>query len=115
MDKTPCWLLAAFLVMPLPALARPDAADPVAPAPAIRYSSAFADYKAWRDLKPGDWRAMNDALGTAAADHGSHGSQGAAAAAAVQAAVPARASSGPQAPASGHGGHGMHPMPGGQP
>jgi hypothetical protein len=36
--------------------ARPAAAD------TPHYRSAFADYKPWQDVRPGDWRALNDAL-----------------------------------------------------
>jgi len=109
-----CWLVTALLGMPLAALAQPDPADPAAPTPPTRYQSSFADYKPWQDLKSGDWRAMNNALGTAAAGHGSHSGQAAAPAAAVQSSVTARAVSGQQPPAAGHGAHGKHHTPGGQ-
>lgn len=38
-----------------------------APATPLRYTSAFADYQAWQDSPPGDWRRLNDALGARAA------------------------------------------------
>jgi hypothetical protein len=28
----------------------------------LQYRSAFADYKPWQDTRPGDWRALNDAV-----------------------------------------------------
>jgi len=65
----------AALCLPLLALAqpgRPDPADPTASAPALRYQSAFADYKPWQDLKPGDWRAVNDTVRDAAARGSGH-------------------------------------------
>lgn len=59
--------LTAALSLGLPLLAtaqaiRPDPSDAKAAAPPLRYNSSFADYKPWRDTKPGDWRALNDAL-----------------------------------------------------
>lgn len=39
--------------------AAPQAAAASDPLP---YRSAFADYKPWQDTKPGDWRALNDAV-----------------------------------------------------
>ena len=66
---------AVALGLPLLALAqagRPDPADPKASAPALRYQSAFADYKPWRDTKPGDWRAVNDNVRQATAKSGGH-------------------------------------------
>jgi len=72
--------LAALCLPPLASAqpaqpARPDPADPKAPAPALRHASAFADYKPWTDLKPGDWRSANDSLRDAAAKggHAGHG------------------------------------------
>ena len=42
------------------AAAQANPADPASAAPALRYQSAFSDYKPWQDIKPGDWRAVND-------------------------------------------------------
>jgi hypothetical protein len=59
---------AVALCVPLAALAQPATSDPGkggAPAPPLTYRSAFADYKPWQDTKPGDWKAMNDAVGKA--------------------------------------------------
>ena len=62
------WLAPAVaLCIPLALLAQPDShpapgkADAIAPR--LQYRSAFADYKPWQDTKPGDWKAMNDAVG----------------------------------------------------
>lgn len=82
MNKLFIWLApAAALCLPLLALAqstRPDPSDPKTPAPPLRYQSAFADYKPWQDAKPGDWRALNDALqGTGAGGgHAGHSMSG---------------------------------------
>jgi hypothetical protein len=65
----------AALCLPLLALAqagRPDPADAKAPAPALRYRSAFADYKPWQESKPGDWRAVNDNVRQAGAKSNGH-------------------------------------------
>jgi hypothetical protein len=112
MNKNTCWLLAAFLALPLVAVAQPGPADPAAAAAPLRYQSAFADYKPWQDLQPGDWRAMNDALAKPGAAHGSQGGDAATPAVPVQVPAAANAISGAKAPAAGHGAHGMHDMPG---
>lgn len=38
-------------------------ADPAAPAPAVKYESAFADYRPHREEKPAPWREVNDEVG----------------------------------------------------
>lgn len=56
----------AALGMPLMALAQASDTQPApaaASAPPLRYQSAFADYKPYRDVKSGDWKAMNDDAG----------------------------------------------------
>lgn len=78
------------LALPSLAGAQPsaDPADPKAPAAPLRYQSAFADYRPWQDVKPGNWRQLNDnlvgqgtpaaapspapAASTPPADHGDH-------------------------------------------
>ena len=65
---------ALSLTIPLSAAAQPTRCDPAATsqpelAPVatsdLNYRSAFADYKPYQDIKPGDWRAANDAVGKA--------------------------------------------------
>lgn len=74
-------------------LAQP--AGPARPAAPLQYTSAFADYKPFRELQAGDWRALNDAVGAAAARPGAPGAQpgqtppAAAAAPAPKASMPA--------------------------
>lgn len=116
---------AAALCLPLLALgqaARPDPAAPEAAAPALRYPSAFADYKRWQEIKPADWRVVNDTVRDAAAKGGGHA--GHPAPAGVPASGPASAARGsttlvapvaPEAPVApampampGHGGHHGH-------
>ena len=95
---------AVALCLPLLALAqadRPDPADPKAPAPAMRYQSAFADYKPWQDTKAGDWRAVNDNVRDAAAKGGGHSVPSA-----PPASAPPSEASAPAMPT--HGGHHMH-------
>lgn len=62
------------LGLPLLALAqRPsDPTNAKTSALPLRYQSAFADYEPWRDLKPGDWRRINDAIAGAAGGHHGH-------------------------------------------
>src|SRR4051812_45983312 len=96
--------LGAALCLPLlaPAQALPgDPANAKAPAPALRYQSAFADYRPWQDLKAGDWRALNDNLAAAAPGReGGHAGHGA------PPAAPDAKASAPMPPAH-HGNH-MH-------
>lgn len=47
--------------MPVMALAQAAPQDPAAPAPALRYSSALADYKPWQDISPKPWSAASSA------------------------------------------------------
>ncbi|SFN29128.1 hypothetical protein [Variovorax sp. OV329] len=57
--------LTAPLALGLPLLAfaqQPDPADAKMPDAALRYQSAFSDYKPWQDIKPGNWRQLNDDL-----------------------------------------------------
>lgn len=110
---------ALALTLPLLAMAQQSASpsDPKASTPALRYRSAFADYQSWQDVKPADWKQVNDAVAPApgpangAAGHGS-----AAAASAPAAPKPAPAASGPASPAapSQRPGHHGHAMPGGR-
>ena len=68
--------VAALLALAFASASQAAAAQPADPAPTggpLRYDSAFADYKPWQDVGPGNWRALNDALVTAPAGHGGHG------------------------------------------
>jgi len=101
---------AAALCLPLLALAqagRSDPADAKAPARALRYPSAFADYRPWQDAKPGDWRALNDALGGTGAGGGHAGH--------AMPPAPASAASAPAPKASQPAAHGSHHPHGGKP
>ncbi len=94
------------LSLPLAALAQPtriDPADPKAAAPALRYLSAFADYKPWQDVQPGNWRALNDSLGGPSSSdaHAGHAMQAAPAASAPQTTAPV-------AGQPSHAGHSHH-------
>jgi hypothetical protein len=71
-------LSALSLGVPLSAAAQPTRSDTAAAsqpalAPAatseLNYQSAFSDYKPYQDLKLGDWRAANDAVGKASGSH----------------------------------------------
>lgn len=102
---------AAALCLPLLAMAqagRSDPADAKTPAPALRYQSAFADYKPWQDAKPGDWRALNEALRDpgAAGGHAGH--------ATPSAPVPAASAPAPKASQPTMPAHGHHHQHGGQ-
>jgi hypothetical protein len=80
--------------------------------PALRYVSAFADYKPWQETPPSDWRAVNDALlkDVPKGSHAGHGmTMPAAAGASSPVAAPApKASPGTPATSKGHGAHGTH-------
>jgi hypothetical protein len=97
------WLAPALaLSLPLSARAQRDPADAKAPAPALRYPSAFSDYKPWQDVKRGDWRQLNDNVRPANKGAGSHGHMHHGASAPSTPQAPA------SAPAPGHRGHHMH-------
>ena len=125
MKKKTSWVATAALMgLPLMALAQANPADPGAAVPALGYQSAFADYKPWRDIKPADWRAVNDTVRDTkpSGGHGGHGATPASgspasatpapaagqqpAPAPTPAPSPAAPAPAPQAPShSGHGGH----------
>lgn len=77
-------LSALSLGLPLWAAGQPTRSEPAPTSPAtptstpapeqLNYISAFSDYQAYKDLKPGDWRAANDAVGKAATGHSGSGS-----------------------------------------
>ncbi len=52
--------MAGALALAFPLFAQAQATS--MPASALRYQSAFADYKPWQDIKPGNWRALNDVV-----------------------------------------------------
>lgn len=90
---------AVALSLPWLALAQQGAPAPTrAPAATLRYQSAFADYKPWQDIKPGDWRQLNDGLTSGTASTGRHAGH----ADAKPATPPAPAAS---APSPAHPGH----------
>jgi len=92
------------LCVPLAALAQasaPAAAPSTASAPGLRYQSVFADYKPWQDIKPGDWRQLNDNVAPKDGKSGGHAGH----------AMPSAASApapGASKPMPGHGAHHMH-------
>ena len=99
---------ALALCLPLLALAQPQVGDASssgsAEAQQLSYQSAFADYKPWVDIKPADWRTVNDTVGGTAPAIGSHADRGAATA---PAAPPPAASTAPVHPrGGGHRSHG---------
>ena len=56
-----------WMIFPLAAFAAganaQHPADPAAPAPAVKYESAFADYRPHREEKLAPWREVNDEVG----------------------------------------------------
>ena len=73
---------ALSLAVPLSAAPQPTRSDPAATsqpelAPVatseLNYQSAFADYKPYQDIKPGDWRAANDSVVKASGGHSGQG------------------------------------------
>lgn len=98
-----CLPLGALAQAPTPAVAASSAS-----APALHYQSAFADYKPWQDIRPGEWRQLNDNVAPKDGKGGGHAGHGAAPAPAA----PAAKASTSVAPAAG--GHKRHQMHGGQ-
>lgn len=101
--------LTAALALGLPLLAmaqtRPDPSDPKAPSRPLGHRSAFADYQPFQDITPGDWRRLNDTVGTAALKQGGAGST--APPAATPAPSPAASAPSKPMPMPGHHQH-MH-------
>lgn len=102
---------ALVLCLPLGVLAQsasrqPD--DAGTAAPPLRYQSAFADYTPWQDVRPGDWRQLNDALAASpAAPHGGHAGHAMPAPSVPPASTPHGGHSRHGGP-SRHGGHSPH-------
>jgi len=97
---------ALALCLPLLALAQPQAGDASGSPESqhLSYQSAFADYTPWVDIKPADWRTVNDTVGGTAPAAGGHVGHGAATA---PAAPPTAGSAAPVHPRSdGHRSHG---------
>lgn len=114
MNNLHSWLVPAVaLSLPLLAVAQQSSgpSDPKAAASALRYQSAFADYKPWQDVKPGNWRQLNDNVAPKPEASGGHAGHGSAQspASAASAAAPA-----PAMKNHHQGGHGSHQMPGGK-
>lgn len=97
------WAAALAASTPILAVAQTFTTESPKAVPQLSYRSAFADYKPWEDSKPGDWKALNDAVGKSAG-HAMDMPMGGASAPAPGTSKPAIA---------GHGGNQM-PMPGGK-
>lgn len=107
--KTHCSWLAPVLALSLPSLVvaqQADATDAKAPSTHLRYQSAFADYKPWQEIKPGNWRQLNDQVAPAAGAAGGHAGHNMRTTAPT--AAPAPASKASELPASPHKGHDRH-------
>jgi hypothetical protein len=101
-------MTAVAFGFPLAAAAQPNPADPAFVTPALRYQSAFSDYKPWQEIQPSNWRALNDSLRVTPDGHAAHVKPPAGAPAPTRPASSAPAA-GQQAPAQpGHGGDHMH-------
>lgn len=113
-NKTPWVATALVLCVPYLAQAQTAPADTKSPSTAPQYESAFTDYKPWKDISAGDWRAANEAVGAGAAGAAGHTghtmSMPPAASSQSGNPRPAPSASPPTAP---HEGHQMQ-MPGGQ-
>lgn len=112
MKKKSFWVATAALMgLPLMVAAQANPADPGPAAPALGHQSAFSDYKPWQDIRPSDWRAVNDTVRDAkpGGEHAGHGAAPANTppATATPGQATPRAPAAPQAPA-GHSGHGAH-------
>jgi hypothetical protein len=81
--------------------------EPVAPT-TLPYRSAFSDYRPWQEVKPGDWRALNDTVREAAARGGAHGghSMGQQPAGGAGAPTPSKPPASDKPDQGGHGGSG---------
>lgn len=101
--STLLWVAGISACAPMLALAQP--AESTRPVAQLKYTSAFADYKPFKDLEPADWRTLNDAVGAAAAKQGVQPSQ-------PSPTAPAATTAPPAAPKAGMPAHDMKSMPG---
>ena len=62
MKTFPKWAAAFAACMPVLAVAQTAKTDAQGPAPQLRYQSAFADYKPYKDIPLANWRAVNDTV-----------------------------------------------------
>ena len=98
--------LALCLAMLGTARAQGSAAPSAAASAPLQYRSAFADYKPWRDIAPGDWRALNDAVkGDSMSGTDMSDTQGGGGAKAMSPAPGTREMPMPAASAPAHSGH----------
>jgi hypothetical protein len=98
--------LALCLAMLDPARAQGSAAPSATAGSPLQYRSAFADYKPWRDIAPGDWRALNDAVkGDSMPGMDPSGAQGGGGTKAMSPVPGTREMPMPAASAPGHSGH----------
>jgi hypothetical protein len=110
MNQKPPWRAAPVLVLAFAGASQAAPAASAAPTTVSglpTYESAFSDYKPWQDLKPGNWRALNDALVAGAPGQGGLGTA-AAATTAGQATNSAQPAPAQKAPGAGHDAHHMH-------
>lgn len=109
--------LAPAVVLGLPVLAfaqqTGEPTDAQAAARSPRYQSAFTDYKPWQDIKPGDWRQLNNNLQPRLGRAGGHAGHGTTAPSGTQA-VPAP-SPAPRASEAAMPAHRGHEMQGDKP
>lgn len=103
----------ATLAVCTPLLAAGQAAQRAEPT-VLNVPSAFADYKPYRDIELGDWRGLNQAVGTAALKPGAQPAASAASGATSPAkpALPAPPAGPMGRPHGGHG-SGHHRLHGG--
>lgn len=101
-------LVLAAALLPAAPWAADGPLDASAGAPAVGYSSAFADYRPYDEAARADWREVNRAVEEAARKSGgAHAGHGEA----PRAPAPLVAPTGPaagSASGTGHPGHGMH-------
>jgi len=106
--STLLWVAGISACAPMLAIAQP--AEPSRQVTPLPYTSAFANYTPFQELEPGNWRALNDAVGAAAAKPGSQSSPTA------PIAAPAGATNNGMRPPDMKTMPGMnHPMHGGKP
>lgn len=112
-------LLIAGLVNASPlSAAEPNATDPTASSPAVKYQSAFEGYRSYKEQPIADWRTLNADVGVAGGHTGIMGGAGSHAGHGAGVSKPAAAkpatADGGQAPvrgapkAPGGGAHGQH-------
>src|SRR6187551_3333626 len=110
------WCVAIATCIPLLAAAQAATTGAQMAAPQLSYQSAFADYKAYKDVPLANWRKVNETVAGAPGGSGGHIGHGMGPASGMATpSAPPVAASAPRPTTSEMPTHGGHRQPGGKP